>query len=32
VGQVLKAARCVFQERWLRGDGKIEWIAPSAVA
>src|SRR5262245_20347838 len=29
VGHVLKAARCVFQERWLRGNGKIDWIAPA---
>ncbi len=28
IRQVLQAARCVFQERWLRGNGKVEWIAP----
>jgi hypothetical protein len=29
IRQVLKAARCVFQESWLRGNGKIDWIAPA---
>jgi hypothetical protein len=29
VGHVLKAARCVFQERWLRANGKIDWVAPA---
>jgi hypothetical protein len=29
IRQVLKAARCVFQERWLRGNNKIDWIPTS---
>jgi hypothetical protein len=31
IRHVLKAARCVFQERWLRGNGKTDWIAPATV-
>lgn len=30
IRHVLKAARCVFEERWLRGNGKTDWIAPAA--
>ena len=26
IRQVLKGARCVFQERWLRANGKIDEI------
>jgi hypothetical protein len=28
---VLKAVRCAFEGRWLRGNGKIDWIVPAAA-
>lgn len=31
VRHVLNAARRVFQERWLRGNGKVEVIAPAGI-